>query len=1187
MKNITAACILIAALLWPATPLDAQIQKGVRTARRVGVHRGNQVRTSFGNWGVIGQPGNQGANVAWKYDANGYATDIAPIIGVRLPLKDYLINGFRDGKIDTVYSTVVCDADRSGVKDYSPDGGTFWGFEPIPGFFNPNASGIGKGVAMSHQQDTWPATWPDHPDWVDAKGQPEWNGYFGRGQFNADQESYFWMDDQADAKMSLRYGFLPDSTDPSRKGQAIRVSVRGLQWANFLAQDVIFWLYEVTNVGTSTYDQTVFGTLVGTYVGVGPSGGDEYNDDASFFNIRENIAYTWDFDHYVRPAANPYWKPNPTAVGYIGYAFLETPGNEYDGIDNDGDNQKFSRTAPFFTEADFTPRTVKAGDKLILIDKETFKRTPFIMPSTPTDVVSMGTVFHLIPDTTVLAEGNLVPGSNGLTVNSNAFDGIDNDLDGLIDENYQLHYRQFKKTVSGVTLIDTLNPVQYKDYVNSLGLTDPMIDEARDDGIDNNASWNRETDDVGLDGKAGTHDQGESDGLPTSGYQPWGPGGKLVDTGEPGEPNIDKTDVEESDQLGLTSFQYFVPSTDIDLSNENDVWRRLQPGRFDVPQSVVNNRAIRGEDGDFIFGSGYFPLLPQRTERFSLGLVFGDDLAGAIRTKNIAQIIYNANYNFPRPPDKPTLTVVPGDRKVTLSWDKAAENSFDKTLNQYDFEGYKIYKGTDPDFTDAKTISNAYGQLVDYQPLAQFDLKDGVHGLFNSDAILYDLSGGKPFYLGDDTGIQNTYVDQDVTNGRTYYYALVAYNRGSETRSIYPSENTKSIAIDALGRLSVDQNTNAVIPNAPGSGYVAPQSGAALGRVSGASTTTPTIGVVNPAKVKNTTYFVVFNDSLSHGVPVGMTYSVIDSSTGDTVINRDPRLWASNGDVFDGQILSFDPRFQSLDSISLDVAKSRWNTSTGNELRYSATQFSSGGVTGIRFPRDYLFVFSGALTDTSSPLSGIFGSPSPLHAVPTNFAVYDVTARSAPVKIPYGFVDKTGGLLDTLSNFDAVYLATADGSTLSWRITFVGQGATVPSAGDSLLLTFDKPMSGSDKFFYRSRSSTYDLGAARTQMDRVRAVPNPYVVTNVFERPLPTQVRGRGEHVIDFINLPPNSHIRIYTSNGNHVRTLDHGTNMENGSERWDLRTKEGLDVAFGVYFYVVEADGIDQKKVGHLAIVK
>lgn len=57
------------------------------------------------------------------------------------------------------------------------------------------------------------------------------------------------------------------------------------------------------------------------------------------------------------------------------------------------------------------------------------------------------------------------------------------------------------------------------------------------------------------------------------------------------------------------------------MSDDPNMWTRLLPGYFDVPSSIVNNVATRGEDGDFLYGSGYFPLLAGRTERFSLALV--------------------------------------------------------------------------------------------------------------------------------------------------------------------------------------------------------------------------------------------------------------------------------------------------------------------------------------------------------------------------------------------------------------------------------------------------------------------------------------------------------------------------------------------------------------------------------------
>jgi hypothetical protein len=162
------------------------------------------------------------------------------------------------------------------------------------------------------------------------------------------------------------------------------------------------------------------------------------------------------------------------------------------------------------------------------------------------------------PGVTKVVEGNVLLDATGNPfVNANAYDGVDNNFNGLIDENYRLHYHQTK--VNPIpphqVLFDILRPLRHVDYLTGAG-TSPfsMIDERRDDRVDNNLNWNIKYDDVGIDGlddgAFGAHD-----GLPTSGYDV-----NFHDTGLPGEPHIDKTDVKESDQIGLTNFSYFSPS---------------------------------------------------------------------------------------------------------------------------------------------------------------------------------------------------------------------------------------------------------------------------------------------------------------------------------------------------------------------------------------------------------------------------------------------------------------------------------------------------------------------------------------------------------------------------------------------------------------------------------------------------
>ena len=56
--------------------------------------------------------------------------------------------------------------------------------------------------------------------------------------------------------------------------------------------------------------------------------------------------------------------------------------------------------------------------------------------------------------------------------------------------------------------------------------------------------------------------------------------------------------------------------------------------------------------------------------------------------------------------------------------------------------------------------------------------------------------------------------------------------------------------------------------------------------------------------------------------------------------------------------------------------------------------------------------------------------------------------------------------------------------------------------------------------------------------------------------------------------------------NGILVQEIEHDSPVEKGREPWDMRTKDGLEVSFGVYIYHVDAPGIGEK-IGRFAIIK
>jgi hypothetical protein len=166
-----------------------------------------------------------------------------------------------------------------------------------------------------------------------------------------------------------------------------------------------------------------------------------------------------------------------------------------------------------------------------------------------------------------------------------------------------------------------------------------MIDERRDNDIDEDGDWNPQFDDVGSDG-LGPDDNNYP------GPDPDGTEGNGIP--DQGEPNFGSTDPDESDQIGLTSFNFFELQQSPDMTQDSVLWDRMTPGRFDVipPQP---------QDGDFIYASGYFPLIPSNgnpdvKERFSVALLFGEDLPDIVGNKQIVQQIYNSGYKFPQPP---------------------------------------------------------------------------------------------------------------------------------------------------------------------------------------------------------------------------------------------------------------------------------------------------------------------------------------------------------------------------------------------------------------------------------------------------------------------------------------------------------------------------------------------------------
>ena len=273
------------------------------------------------------------------------------------------------------------------------------------------------------------------------------------------------------------------------------------------------------------------------------------------------------------------------------------------------------------------------------------------------------------------------------------------------------------------------------------------------------------------------------------------------------------------------------------------------------------------------------------------------DPDGQIRKQNVlkkrvrAQETYNNDYQFANAPLTPTLTAIAGDNRVTLYWDDVAESSFDEYIHNIggrgdDFEGYRLYRATDPAFQDALNITDAFGTEIFRTPIAQYDLVDGIVGL---DSIGID---GAHFYLGDDTGLRHSFVDSTAKNGFTYYYALTSYDFGYPAGEIIPTECAIQIKLGADGEVDLGRNTARVTPEAASAGYI-PATLGNINLVEGTTTGQIKYDIVDKNEIKNNhVYYITFEDTIREGQPgeedtlTTKNYTLVDSTSGDTLVNK-------------------------------------------------------------------------------------------------------------------------------------------------------------------------------------------------------------------------------------------------------------------------------------------------------------
>jgi hypothetical protein len=1126
---------------------------GDQAAIREAHMSGNRFRQYFTNQGVQGHWGYLDAS---RFPANSeqglelFDSNVM-IVGARVYVEQDTIpvTNMNDilsrqpGTLDTLYYCLSGHTDHP--IDMSPDGLVEWGFQPVFGYFNIS----GESPAMANSPQTWPPNgWPSQG--LERKWPGLWNGRFGPFKY-AEEESYFVMNDAQDqenlqstlparyyprAASNIKIGDLNPELITTQLGMpwggvGTRVAVRGYQWKNPQTQDIVFWEYDVTNISDYDLPEVVFGFLmdlgIGHFFGTGDG-----EDDVGSFNKELNLSFCWDLN------GTGYSNYH---VGTLGFAFLESPG---------------------------------------------------------------------IPD-----------------------DGIDNDADGLTDEKRDNKASMIVDPMYGITNLDNFTTYFGVKQEDLRKHWDADEDQDWKDGEDLNGNGIYDSgeiagDDVGLDGimpGESNYTGPDADGTECN-HKP------DYMEGIGAEPNFAITDVGESDMLGLTSFQLFFhhyANPDRWVTHDKTCFlylaNHLLDASYDDPANLNQT-----------FSSGPFPLFKGRTERISMAniatfeniAILNDEKIAPVQfeRKKAVQVIYEADYRFARPPIMPKLTAIPGDGKVTLTWDSRSDRDTRESLmnGENDFEGYKLFKSTERSFSDAEKITNGLGVKSANMWIFQCDVKNNYFGFTD-----YAYVEGAGYFLGENTGIQHYFVDNEVENGRTYYYYLTAYDRGIVAMNIAPSENVATLIVDDAENITyITPNIAIATPRPPVNDFV-PSGVEVQTNLEGlAGTGTVSLAVVEanntkPDHVYKLTFLadtlttrpripeeleyrnvgfrvydvtdsnrMVYEENPQHFVRVNILSDTVKVSGISTV------YYLSNirpvvSDIFDGIQLTMNNlvkgcAWDSLNTgwvngygeMNLTINKSKMNTFP---WQYDIVFTDENNKYTTTYPGIRLMDANGSLIrdkffkDASFP----FYVENKLFTDSTGYKKLDIVG-----------VDKNGnGTFDLFEDYAVVGFwykeATARWHTSLFQIDFNGfTEDQLPRPGDVYRVNCVRPFAPFDSVMFRVIPPGEGGKKLEEDLDKVKVVPNPYLITNSMEPAVRNNALNQRRRLM-FTHVPAQCTIKIFTMSGYLVDTIEVNNAADNGIVHWDMLTREGLEIAAGVYLYHIKSNKTGKEKLDKFAVIK
>ncbi len=1147
-----------------------------REHRKEGIHDGNNILTVFFNYGDIGN---------WFADANrlqsgifpksaghSYFAEFTPMVGAEI--------FDRFGQRRHIFSDGLGDVGRA---DMAPGNEYQYGFEPIPGYADEtqdrvamyNAQGSedddGPDRVPAHmgskdddgKPDSWPWIWLDRPECVDLRsGIPLWNGQYGFYN-RATQESYFRMDDNANDE----WQFFPDPQDSSRRGLGIDVEVRGYQWADPAAEDIIIFTYWITNMGKTTLAKTVFGMYGDADIGEQS----DNSDDLSEFNKEQDIVYQWDKDLYS--AADGGFKP-----GYFGWKFLESPGNPRNEKDDDGDGLIGASGQPWDESQE--DGIDNDGDWSVDIDDV---GSDGIGPDHPgySGPDRNGTEGNGIPDR---GEPNFEYTDNdesdqiGLTSFMSA-DWKKTIIDFKDDEKLwtQTIPGSFAKPVGQVDIVMhygsgyfDLPPIPDRDSRRKFAISMVMgVD--RDDLVRNAMTmqqiYNKDYNFAAV---------------------PMKPRVSSV----PGDQRVtlywDKTAEKSRDPIYGYDFEGYL------------IYRATDPGFLEsyIGTDTYGNASFNKPLAQFDLNNGLAG--PHPIGRDGIQFNMGDDTG-------LKYVFVDSGQTWAGPVENGQTYYY-----AVCSYDKGyAIDFFERGLTEIDSLQPKA-----PAICEKKIQFDASGvvNFLDVNTIMVTPNSPSA-GYFESPSLTTS-NGWVQKISGEGTGdIVVSTIDPSKIIDQAQYQ--IEFDDSSHFDSVKNAVTDTTFFVKDLTVYTetVKIDTNWVLLDqkylVPSSFTVKLQGDGTIyqlgtdyevGYLEGNFRARP--GGNMPLSTNGNAYYAEVSYQY---------YPIYDSP----FINGE-----ENNDFFNGLSV----RVQK-DQLEPDSSRSHWMK--GDELQRALAYYGFIGSNdpippanqivsnyqfqltrysnqGIAVPYDYhIVIYDSVVTKSQNNKWANFKVFNTTTGDTVDFVFFNTNNDSAlsdqDVVTPLIYVNKRARgtwqvkfwappnniiQRDSLDQY-GFPVEDKEGEVIKINLDTVYVEKIAPKPGDIFYIAINKPFDSTDKYQFTARAPyvDYKLAHQERSLERIAVVPNPYIVTASWE-PQHFYSSGRGIRKIDFIHLPPKCTIKIFTMRGYLIDVLDHDSPINNGSESWDLTSKDGMDVAYGVYLFHVETP-TGESTVGKFAVIK